>query len=608
MGIGGVEGLSLRVKVAVALALAIVLSGIAAVVVVIGGDPVEAAKPGAVEPGHDTVIRSEDGDVMVTIPGGSVTESGTLTIKPVRRHSHDGWAVVLEGAEFVGDATIAFRGLDLEPGEPTPLVRWSRGPGSRLRVADQVSVEDGDVVVTTRHFSTWYVETWGDLRDAATRWSGNELRDRFEDLDGPEQPTPRCSAQDEAREAGYEVTGDSDQWVAWCLGLEGDAPVLRVVNGRGYAVAAEYTAGLDVVRSDRGPLADILAGLVTPPPTRKRDGVTLAPAGTQVDFGVERDEPRMGVMVRPDPGAYLVSTLDVAVETASTVMRRVGVRGATRRLLAALDGQQCLTSFTDLAATELDTPQQVQRFLSRALRSSYACVAEAADEVQLGALEETVATPVSWLLSEIGAGAEAVVAHADVAPDAEGHRITIEHEIAPPITEKSVESLLIPAGTCGTGSIGWDQREPIQLHHGLGQSFDRDGHGAGVLQTALVGAADVTGDGVDEAVVSLKCTGSPSKLCCAGRTSSLDFIAVLDLTGDRPRRVGDTITPTEPTDRSGTDEVRAFDGDAATLDGATVVTQQTLVYPEQVKPRDRAALEGVVRYRLRGDRWVASER
>ena len=132
VGVGGVEGLSARVKVAVALALALVLVGIVAVVVVIGRDPEPVAKPGEVQPGRENVVESDDGEVVVTIPGDAVQDSGTLTIEPVRRQRRDGWAIELEGTELTGKATIAFPGLDLKPGEPTPLVRSARQPGARL--------------------------------------------------------------------------------------------------------------------------------------------------------------------------------------------------------------------------------------------------------------------------------------------------------------------------------------------------------------------------------------------------------------------------------------------------------------------------------------------
>ena len=90
MGVGAVEGLSVRVKVAVALALAFVLIGMVAVVVLVGRDPEPVARPGVVQPGRENVIESDDGEVVVTIPGDSIQESGTLTIEPVRRQRRDG--------------------------------------------------------------------------------------------------------------------------------------------------------------------------------------------------------------------------------------------------------------------------------------------------------------------------------------------------------------------------------------------------------------------------------------------------------------------------------------------------------------------------------------
>ena len=114
--------------------------------------------------------------------------------------------------------------------------------------------------------------------------------------------------------------------------------LLKVVNARGYGVATEHTPGLDVVRRDRGGLLDITAELLTPRETGDDNTVVLQGGGDQIHFGVSTTEPRMGVMVQPDPGAYLLSALDFAVATYTMVMERVGVSGATDKLLTVLKG------------------------------------------------------------------------------------------------------------------------------------------------------------------------------------------------------------------------------------------------------------------------------
>ena len=592
-----------QAAVIVSAALAVLVIAVVAVVVVVTRDGSAPATTGEVRPDQDNVVTSADGDVSVEIPRGAVTEAGRLTIEPVSdAQGHPGWAISLADTTLVGQATIRFATPELTDGEPMPLV-WSRatldGPAE---LASDVSVDDGAIVVGTEHFSTWFVDGWNDLLEAAKK----SLEER---LDAAASITPdrapKCKGEAAVRDAGYQVSSDSGRRVYWCLGLEGDVPTLKATNARGYGVASEYTPGLSVTEQDSSAILDLLAGLLTPPPTKRGNTTVLLASGNTIRFAIDPGNPLVGVRFTPDPGAYLVSALQFAVDTFTFLMDRLGVKGTLKKLVAVLKGEQCLSAFSELATTELATPQEAQEFFGHALDLSFDCVGSAAKEIDLGFISNVIVEPLLWLFSGLKTAADGVIAAADLGFDTDGYQIRVGHEVAPAISQASVEGLLIPAGTCGGPSdAGWNQLDPIQLSAGEGESFDDSGEGAGILATRLVGAVDVTGDGVDEAVVALTCTGSPQELCCAGRTSLMDFVAVLDLHDGTVRRVGDTIMPVDvPVPGP---SPRQFHADEVSLDGSTVVTYQTLVYPEQLDPDEVAALEGEVRYTLQGDHWVPS--
>ncbi|SJM51403.1 hypothetical protein [Gulosibacter sp. 10] len=139
-----------------------------------------------------------------------------------------------------------------------------------------------------------------------------------------------------------------------------------------------------------------------------------------------------------------------------------------------------------------------------------------------------------------------------------------------------VERIVIPPGVCGDGSFGWDQQEPIALADGEGEAFDEDLNGASVFGIEPVGYFDFTGDGLEDIVVTITCSGSPAEMCCAGIGSIMTFIAVLDVSRDQdsPEQVGGTIT-------SATIDSAPYliDGDVE-LSGAAILSSQSPAYPD----------------------------
>lgn len=152
-------------------------------------------------------------------------------------------------------------------------------------------------------------------------------------------------------------------------------------------------------------------------------------------------------------------------------------------------------------------------------------------------------------------------------------------------------NLLIPAGTCGAGGEdeAWNHERPIQLVNGSGEAFDADLEGAGIFAARHLGNVDVNGDGINEIVLAVDCSGTPLYLCCASRASVMTFVVALDVTGPAPTRVGGTIVP-------GLHDGEQYDIVEAGLAGAGVVTTQRAVYQDTWPTRQ-------VTYRYDDGQW-----
>ena len=162
------------------------------------------------------------------------------------------------------------------------------------------------------------------------------------------------------------------------------------------------------------------------------------------------------------------------------------------------------------------------------------------------------------------------------------------------IRQVDFQNITLPAGSCRLGS--WLNPFPIPLSFGSGESGDPDGDGsqASVLSVDVVGFADVTGDGRDEAVLGVTCTGSSLETCCAGVLSTMLFGVVLAGSPDQLTLVGTPITPDEQFSPEA-----SFEG--LSLSGDTVVAQ--VRFPVADEPL--CCREGLVTqsFRWNGSTW-----
>lgn len=183
---------------------------------------------------------------------------------------------------------------------------------------------------------------------------------------------------------------------------------------------------------------------------------------------------------------------------------------------------------------------------------------------------------------------------------------------ATPMTDQQLLNAELPANTCWTGSTGWNHTTPIRLRNGQGIAKAADGSfgGASVLKTEILGRADVDGNGTDEIVLSLQCTGSLPEHCCAGRSSIATTVGVFAAQGGKLTKVAPVLMggASGPGDQYGPAD-RLIS--SAKLRGKTVVTTESIIYPEHYTSSQvggNPARQFIVEYTLTHGAWTSSNR
>ncbi len=405
-----------------------------------------------VSPEQQTTWRSVDGGVTVEIPGSSVDSDGELRIDAATTpDGRSGWSIELDGAELTGDATLRFPVGELEPGEPVPTVTYAESPESEPTVATAVRYENGEIIVTTDHFSFWLVDRWNDVRASAATW----LRGRFDDIAslGYGSP-PTCPGENEVRKAGFDVTSDQGKRVYWCLGQDKESPLLKAVNARGYGVSVEYTPGLEFTGTDRKDWIGHAADLLRPAPSRLGNRVELLPAGSEIEFDLVGRRASDGVMIKPDPASYLLTALDFGVGTYAMAIERVGGRAGAEKFLEAMKGATCLSSFSKLAASDPAGAGELTQFFATALNMALDCAELALEEADLGPILSTIVAPVLWVVDGVRTVIDGIVGAVE-GIDHNGYQIIVSR----PVADTEVIDVVAVDRT-GTPLPGWSARNP----------------------------------------------------------------------------------------------------------------------------------------------------
>ena len=435
---------------------AVVVAVLCAVLVLAGCSRGPEAEKVAVAPGQQTTGSSADGGVTVEIPGTSVDTSGELRITPASTpDGRAGWSIDLDGAELTAPVTLRFPIGELEPGEPIPVVTYADAPDGEPTPATDVRYENGQVVVTTDHFSHWVVQRWKDIADAATQWLGA----RFDDLAslGHGSP-PSCPGEYDVRKAGFDATSDQGKRVYWCLGQDERSPLLKVVNARGYGVAVEYTPGFEVAATDRKDWIGWAAELLRPAPSLKSNRVELLPPGSEIEFDLIGSRGTDGVMVKPHPASYLLTALDFGVGTYAMAIERVGGRAAADKFLAAMEGATCLSSFSRMASSsDLDDMDELTQFFAAALNMALDCAAPALEDADLGPLLSVVVAPLLWVVNGVRTAIDGFVG-AFERIDGDGYQIIVTR----PVPDTEILEVT-PVDRSGDPLPGWNPRDTSRM-------------------------------------------------------------------------------------------------------------------------------------------------
>ena len=143
----------------------------------------------------------------------------------------------------------------------------------------------------------------------------------------------------------------------------------------------------------------------------------------------------------------------------------------------------------------------------------------------------------------------------------------------------------LPANVCWAADRGWPHDHGIQLVGGTGIARTSDGsfEGASVIRSSVLGRADIDGNGSEEVVMSLLCSGSLPETCCAGRSSTMTTVVVFTVqNGDTLKQVACGLMggSSEPGDKYGPAPRKIT---SVELRGTTVVTTESVI-PLQYTP------------------------
>lgn len=382
-----------------------------------------------VEAGEEAGTTTPDGTFAIHIPAESLTGAGDLVVRPATAADGvDGWWVELTGdVSLSGPAELTFTNVDAPEDSPPPLVAYRTHEGGDLTLAEDVTINGQTATVTTTHFSGWFARWWNDplgearaLLDALYSGQAAGLH-------------PRCEGEDEVRAAGYSITSDDGARVMWCLGLAADGqPALKVVNARGYAVAAEHTPGMEVSSAGADGLISTLSSWLQAPPSLPENEVTLLASGDEITYTITGDQKYTGVRVQPSPAAYLLTAAQYAVDTGLMISSWLG-KGSIgpAAFEKALEIESCLAGFSDMATATVRTPGQAANYLNDAIGTALGCLGPALERLGLNFWGVAVAGGLSWLISGIRTAANGLGAAADTALDPGGYQIVITGPSSP---------------------------------------------------------------------------------------------------------------------------------------------------------------------------------
>lgn len=401
------------------LSAATVLIAVAGLLV--GCTPPDAKGSGAVDVREGqavTLTAGPDEDLMVELPASAIKGSGQLSAEAITGPDGiPGWRIELTGgAELVGPATLSFKGT-LDEGEPLPLVS-STSDGVTYEPAEVQASGDGGVTVVTTHFSNWFTLWWHDVLASARKGLDAIYRDAAK--------PPTCEGEDVVRSAGYSITSDDGSRVFWCLGRsQGSTAHLKVVNARGYAVAAEHTPGLNVTAGGPDDFLGVIANALRETPSKASNTVTLVGPGSTIEYDISGSA-QAGVQVKPSVAGYLVTAGQYAVDTLAMVLSHAGKSTGSKKKVAEMFAwESCFAGYSSMMATQIETATQASNFFNDAVGTTLGCMQKALEKADLGFWGTTFAGAMSWVIAGVRTSLNGFGAAADTALNPNGYRIIV---------------------------------------------------------------------------------------------------------------------------------------------------------------------------------------
>lgn len=304
-------------------------------------------------------------DVTVTLPAGSFTGNGTLSVTPEVRDGHDGYDIKLaDGATLTGEATITFAGSPSE-GEPAPLVTYQDDAGT-YAPADNVTLNGSTASTTTTHFSFWFVTWWKDLVDGVKRaW-----QTAFSPSDAS-----ALACKGEASEYTL-VKVSEDKRGAACLGMGANYPELQVRNERSYPVVIESTSHLVIQNQDKSWESQIQQLL--PILLKSSDPSVSLYAMSAKQKAVYNVTSRdvQGVEMYPSGAAYAGDVLKFALETVTFILGATGVKGGAKAVEAAFNSVGCVDSFGKMASSNISNLDDLRSYLDSSASMALDCAGD----------------------------------------------------------------------------------------------------------------------------------------------------------------------------------------------------------------------------------------
>lgn len=159
-------------------------------------------------------------------------------VQPLAEVTH-----VTPDGEVGAEITLRFT-LDRAVEDPQDVLIATSKTGEanswELVAPTEVSDDGRYAYVKTTHLS-WWQPLWRSVKELVNA-AMTELKKSFDALTGDvtaEAEKPKCKDEQKARDKGYSVNSAGDS-LYWCLGLEGDKPIMRIVNKRRYPLLVGY--------------------------------------------------------------------------------------------------------------------------------------------------------------------------------------------------------------------------------------------------------------------------------------------------------------------------------------------------------------------------------